>query len=63
LPLRHGSKENYKYGVNGIEKDDELNGKGNNYDTYFRKYDTHIGRWFSPDPKEKKHPSSTPYSL
>jgi RHS repeat-associated protein len=42
---------NYRYGFNGMEKDDEVKGSGNSYTTYFRQYDPRLGRWLSIDPK------------
>jgi RHS repeat-associated protein len=40
----------YRYGFNGMEKDDEVKGEGNSYTTHYRLYDSRTGRWFSPDP-------------
>ena len=40
----------YRYGFNGMEKDDEVKGEGNSYTTEFRQYDSRIGRWLSIDP-------------
>ena len=52
---------NYRYGFNGIEKDDEIkSGRGNSYSTTFRQYDPRLGRWLSLDPV--KHHHYTPYS-
>jgi RHS repeat-associated protein len=44
------SSPNYRYGFNGMEKDDEMKGNGNSYSTMFRQYDPRIGRWLSVDP-------------
>jgi RHS repeat-associated protein len=44
-----------------MEKDDELKGEGNSYDFGARIYDPRIGRWFAPDPMERKSPDWTPY--
>lgn len=49
-PRRSFSLSSYRYGFNGMEKDDEVSGNGNNYTTHFRAYDTRIGRWFSENP-------------
>ncbi|WP_317044843.1 RHS repeat domain-containing protein, partial [Flavobacterium columnare] len=54
IPNRHGASNQYRYGFNGKEKDDELKGEGNSYDFGARLLDPRIGRWFSPDPMEKK---------
>ncbi|WP_346881656.1 RHS repeat-associated core domain-containing protein [uncultured Algibacter sp.] len=50
LPNRSGSSSYYRYGFNGMEKDDEVKGEGNSYTTYFRAYDPRIGRWLTRDP-------------
>lgn len=49
LPNRHGSTDSYRYGYNGMEKDDELKGEGNSYDYGARMYDPRVGRWFNTD--------------
>src|SRR5690554_7691971 len=41
----------YRYGFNGMEKDDNIKGEGNSYTTEFRQYDPRVGRWLSIDPK------------
>ncbi|MCP4520121.1 MAG: hypothetical protein GY827_00220 [Cytophagales bacterium] len=43
--------DGYRYGFNGMEKDDKGKGRGNSYTTYFRQYDSRLGRWQSIDPK------------
>ncbi|MFT6783879.1 MAG: RHS repeat-associated protein, partial [Saprospiraceae bacterium] len=48
---RTGSEGDYRYGFNGMEKDDEVKGAGNSYTTSFRQYDARLGRWLSIDPK------------
>lgn len=60
LPGRHGSSENYRYGFNGMEKDNEVKGEGNSYTTEFRQYDPRIARWLSIDPLT--HSEFSPYS-
>jgi RHS repeat-associated protein len=52
-----------RYGFNGMEKDDELEGSGNSYTTEFRQYDPRIGRWLSIDPLMNKYPGWSPYSF
>lgn len=51
----------YRYGFNGMEKDDEVKGAGNSYTTEFRQYDPRVGRWLSIDPLERDFPSHSPY--
>jgi RHS repeat-associated protein len=43
----------YRYGFNGMEKDNEISGNGNSYTTEFRQLDVRLGRWFSRDPIER----------
>ena len=52
----------YRYGFNGMEKDDEVKGRGNDYTTAFRKYDARLGRWLSVDPKWSLFPGQSPYA-
>lgn len=60
LPNRHGSSnEDYRYGYQGSEKDNEVKGEGNSYSTQFRQLDPRIGRWLSYDPKPDAF--SSPY--
>jgi RHS repeat-associated protein len=44
---------------NGMEKDDEVKGKGNHMTTPFRQYDLWIGRWMTTDPIV--HVGQSPY--
>lgn len=57
---RTGAETNYRYGFNGVEKDDEVKGDGNSYNTDFRMYDPRVGRWLSIDPIT--HPFQSPYT-
>lgn len=51
----------YRYGFNGMERDDEMKGIGNSYDFGARLYDPRLGRWFSEDPKFYLYKSYSPY--
>ncbi|RED45634.1 RHS repeat-associated protein [Seonamhaeicola aphaedonensis] len=62
-PNRHGSSDNYRYGYNGKEKDDEIKGEGVQYDYGFRIYDARIARFLSTDPLFKGFPFYTPYQF
>ena len=62
LPNRHASSSNYRYGFNGMEKDNELKGEGNSYDFGARMLDVRVNRWFSLDPKQRKHSFESNYS-
>jgi RHS repeat-associated protein len=60
MPGREFSQEEYRYGYQGSEKDNELAGEGNMYTTHFRALDTRIGRWLSVDPVT--HPFQSPFA-
>jgi RHS repeat-associated protein len=53
----------YRYGFNGMEKDDEVKGSGNSYDFGARMYDSRLGRWLAIDPMSSKYPHLSPYSF
>jgi RHS repeat-associated protein len=61
MPGREFSQDEYRYGFNGMEKDDEWKGEGNSYDFGARIYDSRIGRWLSVDPMAKEYPRLTDY--
>jgi len=52
----------YRFGFNGMEKDDEVYGDGNSYDYGARIYNSQLGRWLSRDPKESVYPSWSTYN-
>src|SRR5690554_5753647 len=53
----------YRYGFNGMERDDDIKGKGNSYDFGARLYDSRLGRWLSIDPLASKYPGLSPYNF
>lgn len=54
----------YRFGFNGMEKDDEWSGQsGATYDYGFRIYDSRIARFLSVDPLAKSYPWYTPYQF
>ncbi|GAA0561210.1 RHS repeat-associated core domain-containing protein [Chitinophaga japonensis] len=57
-----GNEQEYRYGFNGKENDNEVKGEGNSLDFGERMYDVRIGRWLSLDPLMAKFPESTPYN-
>jgi RHS repeat-associated protein len=61
-PNRCFSSPDYKYGYNGMEKDDEVKGDGNSYDFGARIYDPRIAKFLSIDPQWKKFPDWSPYT-
>ena len=50
----------YRYSFNGMEKDDEIRGKGNSHDFGVRMYDPRVGRWLSRDRRFAKYPHLSP---
>lgn len=63
MPGRSFSSNSYRYGFNGMEKDDEVKGSGNSYDFGARIYDSRLNRWLSLDPLASKYPSMSPYNF
>ena len=57
---RSYSSSSYRYGYQGSEKVDEINGSDNNYSTFFREFDARLGRWLCIDPKFS--PFESPYA-
>jgi RHS repeat-associated protein len=57
LPNRHESANEYRYGFNGMEKDDEVSGEGNSYTAEYWQYDSRLGRRWNRDPVVKTHES------
>src|SRR5690554_6092948 len=51
----------YRYGFNGMEKDDNVKGESNSLDFGARIYDPRLGRWLSRDPLEVLQPDQSPY--
>src|SRR5690554_1617946 len=61
MPGRNGSTGDYRYGFNGMEKDDEVKGNGNSYDFGARMHDPRVGRFLSIDPQTNLYPAWSPY--
>jgi len=62
LACTNVSNNDYRYGFNGMGKDDEVkSGVGNHYDFGARCYDSRLGRWLTIDPLQRKYPSMSPY--
>lgn len=57
MPGRRVEEEEYRYGFNGMEKEEDVAG----YTTMFRQYDPRLGRWLSVDPKGSIQPYLSPY--
>ena len=56
-------KDNYRFGFNGQEKDNEAKGIGNSLDFSFRIYDSRTGRFLSVDPLKKDYPWNSTYAF
>jgi len=52
---------NYRFGFNGVERENQITGQGNNLDFGARFCDSRLGRWFSLDPYQKIYPALSPY--
>ena len=67
MPNRHGSDvtpgEDYAYGFQGQEMDDEIAGKGNRANYSFRMHDTRVGRFLSTDPLEASYCHNSPFAF
>ncbi len=63
MPNRSYSNGNYRFGFNGMEKDDEIKGAGNALDFGARIYDNRLGRWHSRDPYATRYLSISPYAF
>jgi RHS repeat-associated protein len=62
MPGRTTIKESgYRYGFNGMENDDDINGNINTYEFGARIYDARTVSWYSTDPLQKKYPNESPY--
>ena len=53
----------YRFGFNGKEKSNEVEGDGNIYDYGFRIYNPRIARFLSTDPLTREYPWYTPYQF
>ncbi|MPM15696.1 hypothetical protein SDC9_62067 [bioreactor metagenome] len=58
--------DNYRFGFNGKENDNEVKGTGNQQDYGMRIYDPRLGRFLSADPlivQQQKYPELSPYQF
>ncbi len=55
--------EDYRYGFQGQEMDDEVKGEGNSVNYKYRMHDPRVGRFFAVDPLASKYPWYTPYQF
>ena len=59
----YSSLNRYRFGFNGMEKDDEVKGGGNSLDFQFRIYDSRLGKFLSNDPWSYKYPNLSTYQF
>ena len=55
--------ENYRYGFQNQEKDDEIKGSGNSVNYEYRMHDPRLGRFFATDPLTSEYPFYSPYQF
>ena len=53
----------YRFGFNGKEKDNEINGNRNSYDYGFRIYNPRLGKFLSVDPLSSSYPWNSTYAF
>jgi RHS repeat-associated protein len=63
VPNRFESIEDYRYGFQGQEKDDEIKGEGNSLNYTFRMHDPRVGRFLSLDPISAQYPHNSPFAF
>ncbi len=61
MPERNSNVDKYRFGFNGMGKDDEIKGLGISYTTTYRMYDSRLGRWLSIDPLVDNFSWQSPY--
>ena len=62
-PERFANTEDYRYGFQGQEMDNEIKGVGNSINYKFRIHDPRLGRFLSIDPLTAKYPFYSPYAF
>ena len=60
---RYAAGNLYRYGFNGKENDNEVDGEGGQIDFIGRIYDPRVGKWLSLDPLMKKYPGESNYAF
>ena len=61
VTLCDSADDKYRFGFNGMEKDNELKGVGNSLDFRERIYDSKLGRFLSVDTLTAQYPFYKPY--
>ncbi len=62
-PERSYQSDEYRYGFQGQEADNELKGVGNGLSYEYRMHDPRVGRFFAVDPLAAKYPFYSTYSF
>ncbi len=62
MPGRTWQQDEYRFGFNGQEKDDEIYGEGNSTTAEFWQYDARLGRRWNVDPEALRYSMKSPYS-
>jgi len=62
-PLRYSGSNYYRFGFQGQEVDNEVNGDGNSVNYKYRIHDPRLGRFLSIDPLSKDYPWNSPYAF
>ena len=57
------SMDNYRYGFQNQEEDDEIKGAGNSMNYTYRMHDPRVGRFFVVDPLARKYPWNSTYAF
>ena len=55
--------ENYRFGFQNQEMDDEIKGEGNSVNYKYRMHDPRLGRFFAVDPLSNKYPWNSVYAF
>jgi RHS repeat-associated protein len=63
LDGRSESVGSYRYGFQGMEKDDEIKGDGNSVNYSYRIHDPRVGRFFAVDPLSASYPHNSSYAF
>jgi RHS repeat-associated protein len=62
-PLRYSGSNDYRFGFQGQEVDNEVKGDGNSVNYKYRMHDPRIGRFFAVDPLSAEYPYNSPYAF
>ena len=63
VPGRYSTANDYRYGFQGQEKDNEIKGEGNSLNYTFRMHDPRVGRFFAIDPLAPQYAYNSPYAF